>query len=183
MALLISALSGASFAQALAADQTAVDAGAPAPSGADAGSWDIGELDLEALRAVPGINVSWGRDTLRTGVRGLSFPGDVDTRLLVLIDGHPMNNPWNAASNLGELSGYGTLLNGDGPAVHFEDMTRPRLSLGAPTPTDGLTRGTDFERGGERALDRRSGVRLGAGALHLLPPQLDPRRSRLRQQE
>lgn len=180
----------------------------------------------EALRAVPGVYVSSGRDYFRTGVRGLSFPGDLDTRLLVLIDGHPMNNPWNAASNLGELlslppaaidrvevvrgpassvygsnaflavvnivsrgasekvptrawaqalastldayrvslgghhrtalglevSGFATLLTGDGPSVRFEDMTRPRLNLGAPTPTQGLTRGTDFERGASAGL-------------------------------
>lgn len=180
----------------------------------------------EALRSVPGVYVSWGRDTFRTGVRGLSFPGDVDTRLLVLIDGHPMNNPWNASSNLGEVlslppgavdhvevvrgpassvygsnaflavvnivtrrptdkapsrawveglgstanafrlalgghhrtsfglevAGFGTLLTGDGPTVVFEDMTRPRLSLGAPTPTGGVTRGTDFERGAAAGL-------------------------------
>lgn len=180
----------------------------------------------EALRAVPGLYVSWGRDYFHTGVRGLSFPGDTDTRILVLIDGHPMNSAWNASSNLGEVlaltpgalerveivrgpassvygsnaflavvnivtraptekdpsrlwfdalattanayrlslaghhqfgfglvvSGFGTLLTGDGPPVHFEDMTRPRLSLGAPTPTLGLTRGTDFERGGSAGV-------------------------------
>ncbi len=57
----------------------------------------------EALRSVPGLYVSWGRDTYSTGVRGLSFPGDVDSRILVLVDGHTMNNPWNASSNTSEL--------------------------------------------------------------------------------
>lgn len=258
----------AATAETFDAGEVVVDAGELASPDGGTGSWDIAELDLEALleqdvravtvvaaskreerlgdapatitvitaedfarhdwrtiadalRAVPGVYVSWGRDHFRTGIRGLSFPGDVDTRTLVLIDGHPMNNPWNASSNLGELlalppqaierveivrgpassvygsnaflsvvnvitrqptdkaparawaggmastvnafrgaagghyrtsfglsvSGFATVLGGDGPTVVYEDATRPRLNAGAPLPTGGLTRGTDGERG------------------------------------
>src|SRR5262245_53374037 len=49
----------------------------------------------EALRAIPGLYVSWGRDQYAIGVRGLSFPTDANSRVLVLLDGHTLNNPWN----------------------------------------------------------------------------------------
>jgi iron complex outermembrane receptor protein len=57
----------------------------------------------EALRSVPGVYVSYGRDYYFTGIRGLSFPADVDTRILVLLDGHPMNDPWSSRSQTSEL--------------------------------------------------------------------------------
>jgi outer membrane receptor for ferrienterochelin and colicins len=57
----------------------------------------------EALRSVPGLFVSWGRDYYYTGVRGVAFPRDVDSHLLVLLDGHTLNNPWSGASNTGEV--------------------------------------------------------------------------------
>ena len=174
----------------------------------------------EALRSVPGFYVSYGRDYYYTGVRGLSFPTDVDTRILVLLDGHPLNNPQSARSNSSELftvppdaiervevirgpsssvygtnaffavvnivtrqpterssahvsaqlggetsgsvravaagrrqagdlqlSAYAVALGGPGPEVRFEDMTRPRLNSTEATPTDGVTRGTDYEVG------------------------------------
>lgn len=175
----------------------------------------------EALRAAPGLYLSWGRDYYSTGVRGLAFPGDIDSRVLVLLDGHTLNNSWNAASNTGELlalppeaiervevirgpassvygsnaffavvnivsrrptdqkpmrlavdalassaslyrlavsgharapfglevSGFGELLGGRGPSIWYGDQTRPRLNLGLPTRTGGLTRGTDYEDG------------------------------------
>lgn len=57
----------------------------------------------EALRSVPGVYVSYGRDYYYTGVRGLSFPSDVDSRILVLLDGHPMNDPYSGRSQTSEL--------------------------------------------------------------------------------
>jgi len=57
----------------------------------------------EALASVPGIYVSWGRDTYYPGVRGVSIPRDSGTRILVLLDGHTMNNPWSASGKIDEL--------------------------------------------------------------------------------
>jgi iron complex outermembrane receptor protein len=57
----------------------------------------------DALRFVPGLHVSWGRDHYYVGVRGLSFPTDVNTRLLVLLDGHTLNDPRSGAADVGEL--------------------------------------------------------------------------------
>jgi outer membrane receptor for ferrienterochelin and colicins len=49
----------------------------------------------EALRAVAGLYVVDDRMTPRLGVRGLQLLGDFNTRLLVLIDGATVNEPWN----------------------------------------------------------------------------------------
>lgn len=57
----------------------------------------------DALWLVPGIYMSNGRDYAYTGVRGLSFPRDNDTRILVLLDGHTLNNPWSAQGSSLEL--------------------------------------------------------------------------------
>lgn len=57
----------------------------------------------EALTSVPGLYLSSGRDYLYAGVRGVSLPRDVNSRVLLLIDGHTMNNPWSAAGHLDEL--------------------------------------------------------------------------------
>ena len=57
----------------------------------------------DALASVPGMYLSSGRDYLYAGVRGVSLPRDVNSRVLLLIDGHTMNNPWSAAGHLDEL--------------------------------------------------------------------------------
>jgi outer membrane receptor for ferrienterochelin and colicins len=46
----------------------------------------------ESLRRISGLYVSSGRDYDYLGVRGFSLPGDYNTKILVLIDGHRINN-------------------------------------------------------------------------------------------
>ncbi len=46
----------------------------------------------EALRAVPGLFGYADGLYPMVGVRGIGLPGDYTTRLLVLVDGHPLNN-------------------------------------------------------------------------------------------
>lgn len=48
----------------------------------------------EALQAVVGVNVVDDRMLPRVGVRGVQLLGDANTRVLVLLDGSPMNEPW-----------------------------------------------------------------------------------------
>jgi outer membrane receptor for ferrienterochelin and colicin len=48
----------------------------------------------EALRAVRGVFLTDDRIYTYVGLRGFSPPGDLNTRLLVLWDGHPMNDVW-----------------------------------------------------------------------------------------
>ncbi len=49
----------------------------------------------EALRAVAGLFVVDDRQTPRLGIRGVQILGDFNTRILVLVDGATVNEPWN----------------------------------------------------------------------------------------
>ncbi|HUS31865.1 MAG TPA: TonB-dependent receptor plug domain-containing protein [Kofleriaceae bacterium] len=48
----------------------------------------------EALRGISGVYVVDDRMVERIGVRGLQLLGDSNTRILILIDGTPLNEPW-----------------------------------------------------------------------------------------
>ncbi|MFL5318855.1 MAG: PEGA domain-containing protein, partial [Myxococcaceae bacterium] len=48
----------------------------------------------DALQAVRGVYLSYDRQYQYLGVRGFSPPGDLNTRVLVLWDGHAMNDVW-----------------------------------------------------------------------------------------
>src|SRR5262249_37629321 len=55
----------------------------------------------EALRAVAGMYVIDDRYTQRLGIRGLQIEGDFNTRILVLIDGATISEPWNQFTGIG----------------------------------------------------------------------------------
>ncbi len=55
----------------------------------------------EALRGVAGIFVSDDHMTERIGVRGLQVLGDFNTRILVLVDGATVNEPWGHFAGVG----------------------------------------------------------------------------------
>ena len=57
----------------------------------------------DALDNVPGFYINYDRNYHYLGVRGFRRPGDYDTRILVLIDGHRVNE------NIGDGPGIGTL--------------------------------------------------------------------------
>ncbi|MBC8316622.1 MAG: TonB-dependent receptor [Desulfobulbaceae bacterium] len=46
----------------------------------------------ESLRRISGLYISSGRDYEYLGVRGFSLPGDYNTKILILIDGHRLNS-------------------------------------------------------------------------------------------
>src|SRR5262249_40679486 len=55
----------------------------------------MGWLTLaEAVQSVRGIGLSNDRIYTYLGIRGFSPPGDLNTRVLILYDGHPMNDTW-----------------------------------------------------------------------------------------
>ncbi|HTJ44837.1 MAG TPA: TonB-dependent receptor [Kofleriaceae bacterium] len=49
----------------------------------------------EALRSVAGVYIVDDRQIARIGVRGVQLLGDANTRILILIDGTPLNEPWS----------------------------------------------------------------------------------------
>jgi outer membrane receptor for ferrienterochelin and colicins len=97
----------------------------------------------EALRAVRGIFVTDDRQYSYVGIRGFSPPGDLNTRILILWDGHPMNDVWAGQGYAGrELSvdlaevdrievvrGPGSALYGTGAFFAVINIV-PRESLG-----------------------------------------------------
>lgn len=56
----------------------------------------------EALRSVPGFYINHDRNYTYLGVRGFRRPGDYDTRVLLLVDGHRANE------NVGDSPFFGT---------------------------------------------------------------------------
>lgn len=56
----------------------------------------------EALRLVPGLFMHYDRIYEFAGIRGFALPGDFNTRILVLLDGHSLNNSVvTGGSNIG----------------------------------------------------------------------------------
>lgn len=55
----------------------------------------------EALRSVAGVHVDDDHLYDRVGVRGLQVLGDFNTRLLLLVDGATVNEPWNQFTGFG----------------------------------------------------------------------------------
>jgi outer membrane receptor protein involved in Fe transport len=56
----------------------------------------------EALRAAAGVYVVDDRMVERVGLRGLQLLGDANTRLLVLVDGATINEPWSQFADTGK---------------------------------------------------------------------------------
>ena len=56
----------------------------------------------ELLRSVPGFYVNYDRNYHYLGMRGFRRPGDYDTRILLLVDGHRVNE------NVGDGPAFGT---------------------------------------------------------------------------
>ncbi len=54
----------------------------------------------EALRGVAGLFIADDHMTSRLGIRGLQILGDFNTRILVLVDGATINEPWNQFAGL-----------------------------------------------------------------------------------
>lgn len=78
----------------------------------------------DALRAVPGLYVSYDRNYSYLGVRGFSRPGDFNSRVLLMIDGHRLND------NIYDIAAIGTEFPLDIDLIdHIEVMRGPGSSL------------------------------------------------------
>lgn len=78
----------------------------------------------DLLRSVPGLYVSYDRNYSYLGVRGFSRPGDFNSRILLLIDGHRLND------NVFDTAAIGTEFPLDIDLIdHIEFMRGPGSSL------------------------------------------------------
>jgi len=130
----------------------------------------------DVLNSVRGIAISYDRNYTYLGFRGLSRPGDLNTRILVLIDGHRLND-----------NVFDSALVGDEFPVDLENVERVEIIRGPGGAVYGTSAFSAVisvvtKRGGEvhgleatgslGTLDTR-GLRLGWGTaignrLHLL---------------
>tara|TARA_B100000315_G_scaffold36538_1_gene31215 strand:- start:4096 stop:4698 length:603 start_codon:yes stop_codon:yes gene_type:complete len=58
----------------------------------------------EMLRSIRGFFVSYERNWNHLGTRGFNLPGDFNSRILLLIDGHGVNDSIYGAANIGSAS-------------------------------------------------------------------------------
>jgi len=78
----------------------------------------------DALRSVPGLYVSYDRNYSYLGVRGFSRPGDFNSRVLLMIDGHRLND------NIFDTAAIGSEFPLDIDLIdHIEVMRGPGSSL------------------------------------------------------
>jgi len=128
----------------------------------------------EAVRGVPGVYLWNDRSYVTVGMRGLGRLGSYGNRMLVLHDGHPMNDDWigssyvgfDALTDLGDVErievvrGPGSVVYGtnafSGVVNVVNDTERPTgASVGVGTSQDGVARARVR---GDLALGRDAGV-------------------------
>ncbi|AUX45345.1 hypothetical protein SOCE26_068270 [Sorangium cellulosum] len=108
----------------------------------------------EALRGVRGVYLSNDHDLFTFGIRGLGEPGDYNSRVLLLSDGHPLNdNVMNGALFTGAEGRAG--LN---DVYHIEVIRGPGSLLYGTGAFSGVINIVPFPR------DTQTGVYAGAGA-------------------
>ncbi len=117
----------------------------------------------DVLNSVRGIAVSYDRNYTYLGLRGLSRPGDLNTRVLVLIDGHRLND-----------NVFDSALVGDEFPVDLENIERVEILRGP----GGAVYGTSAFSAVISVVTRRGGEVHGLDAMGSLGT-LDTRRLRL----
>ncbi|WP_234023230.1 TonB-dependent receptor domain-containing protein [Sorangium cellulosum] len=151
----------------------------------------------EALRGVRGLYTTYDGSYTWGGIRGVSIPGDYSNRVLVLLNGHPINDTWDGLAFLDQsartdledverievVRGPGSLLYGTGAFVGVINIvTRSRpTSVGASVGVGASQYGFIRGRGSvQLPFGRDSGMWLsvagghGQGRDYFLPIPLDP---------
>lgn len=120
----------------------------------------------EALEAVRGVFSSDNRDYEFLGIRGFSPEGDLNTRILILWDGHPMNDVWAGQGYSGrdltmDLSEVDRIevVRGPGSALYGTSALFAVINV---VPRNALGEGRHFELqggvGGQRAFGAHGAV-------------------------
>jgi iron complex outermembrane receptor protein len=131
----------------------------------------------DVLRSVRGVLVSTDRTYTYLGIRGLSMPGDYNTRVLLLIDGNRVNDTVYDQAFLGsefpldlDVVDRVEFIPGQGSAVHGANALYGVVNVvtkkaGGNTPTE---LSTTFGQGNSRQVRIGRGVSLSNGASLLL---------------
>jgi outer membrane receptor protein involved in Fe transport len=135
----------------------------------------------EALNAVRGVYVSDDRTYVNLGFRGFSPLGDYNTRLLILVDGHTVSDPWVGQGFVGReldvdladverievVRGAGSALYGGGAFFGVINVVHQTAPEGAHAAVEGSlgTLGSDLGRvtGSMATKDGRMSVLASAG--------------------
>lgn len=135
----------------------------------------IGERELkslryptigEALRGLPGVYTWNDRSYLAVGFRGLGRLGSYGNRVLVLVDGHPLNDDWLGSSYVGYDARVGLddverieVVRGPGSVVYGTSAFSGVINLVTRKPT---TSGGELSLSTAEAGVARARVRAGA---------------------
>lgn len=116
----------------------------------------------EALQEVAGLYIVNDRMVERVGVRGVQLLGDSNTRLLVLVDGVTVNEPWSQFAD----AGHGLPLNLD-EVQRIEVIRGPVSSVYGTNAFVGIINiVTKQGKNAERGYARLSGGSVGSGQLN-----------------
>ena len=155
--------------------------------------WAFGYQTLpEAVRAVRGVYASDDRNYEAIGVRGFSRPGDYNNRVLLLRDGHVMNDDWTGAAAVGRdfsadlddvdrveiVRGPGSTFYGPGAFFGVIQVVSREPGVGAP-----VRAGASLSSDGGGVAFARGAQRLGPAAVSIYASAYDSAGETLRFEE
>lgn len=155
--------------------------------------WAFGYQTLpEAVRPVRGVYTSDDRNYEAIGVRGFSRPGDYTNRVLLLRDGHVMNDDWAGAAAVGRdfaadlddvdrieiVRGPGSTFYGPGAFFGVIQVVSREPGVGAPVRAGG-----SLASDGGGVAFVRGATRVGPAAVSLYASAYDSAGQTLRYEE